>query len=103
MPTFDVAGFMTNYGESLFSHLNSRLSLENSEGANENTFIVGVVAFAVIYGFYKLRFRSKVVPYNEMDFYTGKAEIDEDEAFWLQKAEERGPLNWWQRIVDRFV
>jgi len=39
----------------------------------------GILMFAVPYIVHKAITRSKPVPYSEMDFYTGKAEVDKDE------------------------
>jgi len=64
---------------------------------------IGVVAFAAIYAYWKIVHKTKLIPLEEIDLVSGKAEIDADEQFWLQKAAERGPLNWWQRFVDKFV
>ena len=64
---------------------------------------VGFVSFAGIYLYYKLRHRTKQIPLHEVDLFTDKAEIDADEAYWKDKAAARGPMNFWQRLVDRFV
>jgi len=75
--SFNLSTFMTNY--------------------------IGFVSFAGIYLYYKIRHRTKQIPSTEVDLFTDKAEIDEDEAYWKARAAARGPLNWWERIVDKFV
>lgn len=77
VPKFTLSTFMTNY--------------------------IGAAAFAAIYLFYKIFYRTKMVPLHEIDLITGKAEIDADELFWQQKRDARGPLNFWQRLGDRFI
>lgn len=64
---------------------------------------IGFVAFVAIWAYYKIRHHTKVIPLAEIDLFSGKQEIDEDEAYWKAKAEARGPMNFWQRLVDRFV
>lgn len=40
----------------------------------------------VVYAGWKITKRTKWVTYEEMDLFTGKKEIDEDEAYWKEAA-----------------
>lgn len=64
---------------------------------------IGIAAFAFIYLYWKIVHKTKLIPLLEVDLVSGKKEIDDDEEYWLRKAEARGPLNFWQRIYDRMV
>lgn len=75
--SFNVATFMTNY--------------------------IGFVSFAAIYLFYKVFYKTRLIPLEEIDLFSGKQEIDDDEAHWRAVADAKGPLNFWQRIADRFI
>jgi len=77
LPKFALSTFMTNY--------------------------VGFVSFAFIYIFYKVYYHTKLIPLNEIDLITGKAEIDADEQYWEAKRAARGKLNIWQKLGDRLI
>lgn len=64
---------------------------------------MGVVTFFAIWIFYKLYYKTKVIPLHEIDLISGKAEIDADEEYWKQKQLARGPLTRWQKFVEAFI
>lgn len=54
----------------------------------------GIAMYIVPYVFHKLYYRQPTVPYDKMDFYTGKAEVDSDEAANVPPQ----PRNVWEKI-----
>ena len=64
---------------------------------------VGIVSFAAIYLGAKFWYKTKLIPLNEIDYTSGKAEIDADEQYWLDQAAARGPLGFWGRLLDKFI
>jgi len=68
-----------------------------------DTFITAYIAiptFVVLWGGYKLYFKTKVIPLDQVDLISGKREIDEEEEKFLAEQAELGPRNRWQRLWD---
>lgn len=64
------------------------------KGADFVAAYVGVLIYLVPFASYKIIKRSKMVPYAEMDFFTGKAEVDEHQKSYV----EQEPRNWLERF-----
>ncbi|KAI0646950.1 dicarbixylic amino acid permease [Trametes meyenii] len=69
----------------------------------KDTFVtsyIGIPAFALFYGGYKIYYRSTLIPSDKVDLVTGKREIDEEEERFNKEQEARGPRSRWQRIWE---
>ncbi|KAI0781042.1 dicarbixylic amino acid permease [Trametes elegans] len=69
----------------------------------KDTFVtsyIGIPAFALFYGGYKLAYRSALIPSDKVDLVTGKREIDEEEERFNQEQAARGPRTWWQKLWE---
>ncbi|KAI0670483.1 dicarbixylic amino acid permease [Trametes maxima] len=69
----------------------------------KDTFVtsyIGIPAFLLFYGMYKIYYRSKLIPSDKVDLVTGKREIDEEEERFNKEQEARGPRSRWQRIWE---
>jgi len=64
------------------------------------TSYIGIPVFLILWIGYKLYFRTKVIPLNDVDILTGKREIDEEEEAYLRSQEEKGPRTWKQKFWD---
>ncbi|KAI0046119.1 dicarbixylic amino acid permease [Auriscalpium vulgare] len=64
------------------------------------TSYVGLPAFVLFYGGYKIYYRTRLIPIHEIDLVSGKREIDEEEEKFVMEQEARGPRTRLQRIWD---
>jgi len=64
------------------------------------TAYIGIPTFFVLWGSYKLYFKTKVIPLDQIDLVSGKREIDEEEEQFLAEQAKLGPRNRWQRLWD---
>ncbi|EMD38505.1 hypothetical protein CERSUDRAFT_113683 [Gelatoporia subvermispora B] len=69
----------------------------------KDTFVTSYIAlpaFVLFWGGYKLYYRSRVIPLDDVDLVTGKKEIDEEEERFNHKQALLGPRGRWQTIWD---
>jgi len=68
-----------------------------------DTFITAYIAlpvFAVLYLSYKIWFKTKLIPLDQVDLISGKREIDEEEKDFVEEQESHGPQPWWKRAFN---
>jgi yeast amino acid transporter len=63
------------------------------------TAYIGIPLFGILWGGYKLYFRTSVIPIEKLDLISGKREIDEEEEQFIA-SEEKGPRSFAQRVWD---
>jgi amino acid transporter len=68
--------------------------------ANFITAYIGAPVFFALWLGWKVWFRTKVIPLEEVDLISGKREIDEEEEEYLRKQEMAGPRTRWQKLWD---
>jgi amino acid transporter len=56
--------------------------------------------FLVLWAYYKIRHRTKVIAPADADLITGKREIDEEEETYLRREAAKGPQTWKQKLWD---
>jgi yeast amino acid transporter len=61
---------------------------------------IAIPVFFIFWIGYKVYFRTKVIPLEEVDLISGKREIDEEEEAYLEKQATLGPRNWRQKLWD---
>ena len=49
---------------------------------------------------YKIFYRTKVIPPEQVDLVTGLRDIDEEEQRFLAEQEAKGPRSFWKRLWD---
>jgi amino acid transporter len=54
----------------------------------------------VLWAYYKIRHRTKVIAPADADLVTGKREIDEEEETYLRREAAKGPQTWKQKLWD---
>lgn len=68
-----------------------------------DTFITAYIAiptFVVLWGSYKLYFKTNLIPLDQVDLTSGKREIDEEEEQFLAEQAKLGPRTRLQRLWD---
>ena len=68
-----------------------------------DTFVTAYVAvptFFFLWAGYKLIFKTKMIPLEQVDLISGKREIDEEEERFLAEQAKLGPRTRWQQIWD---
>jgi amino acid transporter len=60
----------------------------------------GFLVFLLFAAFWKWKKGDTTVAYADMDLFTGKQEIDEEEKAYLEAQHLRGPLSRWERLWD---
>ncbi|KAI0316684.1 dicarbixylic amino acid permease [Amylostereum chailletii] len=68
--------------------------------ANFVTAYVGLPTFIVFWWGYKLWYRTKLIPVNEVDLLSGKREIDEEEERFVENEKAQGPRSFWRKVWD---
>nr|GAT58728.1 predicted protein [Mycena chlorophos] len=68
--------------------------------ANFVTSYIGVPVFILLWGGYKMFYRTKTIPADKVDLVTGLREIDEAEEEFLAEAKARGPQSLLRRLWD---
>jgi amino acid transporter len=61
---------------------------------------IGFPVFLLFAGFWKWKKGDTTVAYADMDLFTGKQEIDEEEKAYLEAQHLRGPLSRWERLWE---
>ncbi|VDC06581.1 unnamed protein product [Peniophora sp. CBMAI 1063] len=64
------------------------------------TAYIGLPTFVVFWAGYKLFYRTKVIPSEQVDLITGLRDIDEEEQRFIQEQEAKGPRSFWKRLWD---
>lgn len=64
------------------------------------TSYIGLPIFVILWGGYKVYYRTSMIPPHEVDLITGKREIDEEEEQFVAEEEAKGPRNFLQRMWD---
>jgi len=68
-----------------------------------DTFVTSYIAiptFVAFWAGYKLFYRTRVIPLDQVDLISGKREIDEEEKQFMAEQEALGPRTRWQKIFD---
>lgn len=68
-----------------------------------DTFITAYIAiptFFVLWASYKLYYKTKLIPLDQIDLTSGKREIDEEEEQFLAEQAKLGPRTRWQHMWD---
>lgn len=61
---------------------------------------VGIPIFLVLWIVYKIKYKTKMIPPDQVDLVTGLREIDEEEERYLAVQKARGPQTRLQRLWD---
>lgn len=61
---------------------------------------IGIPAFLLFWVGYKLWYRTKTIPADQVDLITGKREIDEEEDRYIAEQELKGPQTFWLKLWD---
>jgi len=55
--------------------------------------------FFLLYGFWKLLKKTRIIPIEEVDLFSGKDEIDQLEASWIHQ----DPKNIFEKVTSRYL
>jgi yeast amino acid transporter len=61
---------------------------------------IGIPTFFILWLGYKIAYKTKVIPLNEVDLVTGLREIDEEEEKFLAEKAVQGPQSMWRNLWD---
>lgn len=71
----------------------------------KDTFVTSYIAiptFVLFWSFYKLWYKTKVIPADKVDLTAGRRQIQEEEERFEREQEEKGPKTRWRKILDSF-
>lgn len=69
----------------------------------KDTFVtsyIGIPVFVLLWAGYKVWYKTGLIRPEDVDLFTGKREIDEEEKAFILAQEEKGPRTMWQKIWD---
>jgi yeast amino acid transporter len=69
----------------------------------KDTFVtsyIGIPVFALLYAGYKLYYKTKLIPSNQVDLHTGLDVINEEEERFIKEQESLGEKTWRQKLWD---
>jgi yeast amino acid transporter len=69
----------------------------------KDTFVTSYIAlptFVLFWSVYKIWYRTKVIPIEKVDLFTGKREYNEEEDRFKHEEDAKGPRTRWQKFWD---